>query len=149
MKILIIILSLSATLAWGNTCIPSSDSCDAYLCMEQKYSCGYKGYPLRFGYRLCKNFLKIRTKSETVNKWLVETRYCLQEKFTNNPDYSCKNMFQGSINDHVSCYNETGYCDLSRREKNFVKRQILKEFLVAPVYIIKNAKMFFQKACRN
>lgn len=149
MKFLIIILALSSTLAWGDTCTPSSDNCNAYLCMEQKHSCGYRGYPLRFGYRLCKSFLKLRTNSEIANKWLVDTRYCLQEKLTRNPDYNCTNMFYGSINDHVSCYNETGYCLLPNKDKRLIKKQILKEFIAAPIYIIQNARMFFKKACRD
>ena len=150
MKLTLITLLFSLSIsAFSATCTPSSDNCDAYLCMEQKHSCGYKGYPLKFGYRFCQNFLSAKSNSEVVKKWLVETRYCLQDKLTNNPDYNCKNMFYGSIRDHVSCYDETGFCSLSKKEKKFVKKQILKEFLTAPIYILKNARMFFQKACKG
>ncbi len=146
--LLITLISFNTSFA-NTTCLASSDSCDAYLCMEQKHNCGYKGYPLRFGYRFCRNFLTLKGKTQRVNDWLVSTRYCLQDRLVNNPDYNCNNMFYGSIQDHVSCYDETGYCELSRKEKNSVKKQILKEFLAAPIYIIKNAKMFFKKACRK
>jgi len=149
MKIILVILSLTSALAWGNTCVPSIDNCDAYLCMEQKHSCGYKGYPLKFGYRFCQNFLRISSQSEAVTKWLTETRHCLQDKLVSNPEYNCQNLFYGSIKDHVRCYEETGYCSLNKKEKNFVKKEILKEFFTAPIYILKNAKMFFKNACRN
>lgn len=150
MKLTLVTILLSISLsAFANICTPSSDNCDAYLCMEQKHSCGYKGYPLRFGYRFCQNFLHLKGNTDRVNKWLVQTRYCLQDKLTNNPDYNCNNMFFGSMNDHVTCYDETGFCGLSKREKNLVKKQIMKHFLAAPIYILKNAKMFFKKACKS
>lgn len=146
--LLIILLSIAFNVS-AIECTPRNDNCDAYLCMEQKHSCGYKGYPLKFGYRFCRSFINVQVKSEKVKRWLTETRYCLQDKLTSTPDYNCNNMFYGSMKDHVSCYDDTGYCSLSKSEKRIVKKQILKHFTAAPIYIIKNAKMFFKEACKN
>jgi hypothetical protein len=149
MKIFLFVAIIYSAVSWGNSCVPSHDNCSAYLCMEEKYSCGYKGYLLKNGYRFCQSFLNIKTHSPTLSNWLENTRYCLQEKLINNPNYNCKNISNGSINDHVSCYEETGYCQFNRQEKLVVKKQILKDFARAPLYITKNIATFFKKACKN
>jgi len=147
--ILVILISLCFTQAvLASQCVPSHNSCDFYLCLEQEKQCGYKGFPLRYGYRFCHNFLGLKVKSEALTNWLNDTRLCLQERLNQATDYTCHNMFWNSIQDHVSCYSEKGYCELNRSEKRFVKKLILKEFLSAPIYIIKNAKAFFKGACR-
>lgn len=150
MKILMLFLSLfyfGNAFANTNNCVPTDDSCEYYLCLEQELSCGYKGFPLRYGYRFCQNFLDIRTKSEELKGWLDKTRICLQDQLNNMQEKTCSNLFSRSINDHVQCYVDNGFCNLSKRDQNKVKRNILKEFLTAPIYIIKNARKFLKNKC--
>lgn len=151
MKLLLFILIQIALLSgtsFASQCQPSADNCNAYLCLEEELQCGYKGFPLKYGYRFCKNFVKIIPTTEKMDMWLTKTRYCLQEKILQNSEYSCKNLFSQSINDHVTCYIENGFCDMSNKEKIYVEKFILKEFLQAPIYILKNARSFLRKGCR-
>lgn len=145
--VLLFTLIISTATAAEVTCHASNNSCDAYLCLEQKHQCGYTGYPLKFGYRFCQNFLDLKPNSEKLQKWLDDVRYCLQDKLIQNESYHCNNLFDASIDAHVSCYEETGYCELNRSEQNYVKKQIIKEFMMAPIYVLKNAKKFLKEAC--
>lgn len=145
---IILIISCSISYALANQCTPSSSDCAAYLCLEQKHKCGYKGYPLKFGYQFCQNFLDMNPKSEKLKVWLKDVRYCLQDKIINNPDYNCKNFYQASIDAHVNCYNETGFCELSKKDQNYVKYKIMKGFFNGPMYVLSNASRFFKEACR-
>jgi hypothetical protein len=145
---IILILSISSSFANSN-CTPKEDSCDYYLCLEEEMRCGYKGFPLRYGYKFCQNFLDINTKSEELKNWLDKTRICLQESLDHSDLKQCSTLLNVSVKDHVKCYIDNGYCDLQKRDRRVVKKLIIQEFLTAPIYIIRNAKEFFRNKCPN
>lgn len=146
MKIMLL-LTLFLSVSFASECVPNNTDCSFYLCLEKEKKCGYRGFPLRYGYRFCQYFEGMETYSEKLNTWLSDTRICLQEKLKAN-DYSCQYMFYNSIQDHVSCYEDSGYCALDKGERRIVRRKILRELLDAPIYIVKNAVTFLRKACR-
>lgn len=149
MKLLVpLILLFRLSNSWANQCSPSGLDCSAYLCVEDTLKCGYKGFPLRFGYRFCNNFLELKVKSSRLNTWLNNTRHCLQDKMVSNSLYSCSNIQAGSIRDHVTCYKENGFCQLPTNEKNLIKKEIIKEFFTAPLYVTKNIRNFLINGCR-
>lgn len=133
---------------WAKECTPRDDSCEFYLCMESNMQCGYNGYPLRLGYRFCEQIIKANAQTQGLKTWLNETRLCLQEKMQNKQQLSCNQLAYASVNDHVSCYIDNGYCELSRSQKRFVKKLILKKIFTAPKFIFMNAKALLKNGCK-
>jgi len=137
------------SLAMAQDCVPTQDSCGFYLCLEDKMQCGYNGYPLRLGYRFCREIEKMKVKSVKLNLWLNTTRYCLQEKLMNKTDLQCNQLAYSSVKDHVSCYLDNGYCDLAKGEKKIIQKYISKSILKAPKFIFMNAKALLSKGCNT
>lgn len=128
-------------------CIPSDDSCDFYLCLESEKQCGFNGYPLRIGYRFCRQIINAKPRTENLKDWFNATRLCLQEKMINKKDLTCPQLAAASVQDHVSCYLNNGYCELSKSQKNYVKRMILRKFFKAPKFILMNARALLKAGC--
>lgn len=128
-------------------CIPEQHSCNYYLCLESKMQCGLKGYPLNYGYRFCNNFLNVKKLSSNGERWLTDTRKCLQEKVEQMSDRNCETLWKASIDDHVDCYIDNGYCELSKKDKKRIKKVVLKEMTVFPLMILKNIRAFNKVGC--
>jgi hypothetical protein len=131
-------------IALSNSCTPSSFSCAFYTCMEKEVNCGKDGYLQKYGAQLCKDFLKFETRSEELKTWLTSTRICLQRKLWEKRNAACEDLEDLAITDHLECYFENGYCNLSNSDKREVKSKILLEFLKAPVYVLKNVREFLK-----
>jgi hypothetical protein len=145
-KFFFVLLCISHV-SWGQDCSPSKYTCDFYLCLENNIQCGEKGYPLRYGYRFCKEIQKIKNGSLVLQNWLNETRYCLQEKLLEKKQFECQLLFDQSVIDHTNCYLENGYCELPIKDKKIIRKQILKSFLKAPLFILQNAESLLKDGC--
>ena len=130
-------------------CVPSENSCQYYLCLENKMQCGYNGYPLKLGYRFCNNILRVKTKSADLQDWFKKTRSCLQEKMSQKQDLRCSQLAHASVKDHVGCYIDNGYCELSKSKQRFIKKLVIKKFYQAPKFIFMNAKALLKKGCKK
>lgn len=148
MKIIIILtFFFSLKNSYANSCIPSDNTCDFYSCTENELNCGKRGYPINFGLRFCNQFNTLKLKNGPLKRWITSTRICLQNRINKRSDSSCKLLKKNSIDDHVRCYYDHGFCQLNKKDKDFIKDQILKNFWVAPTYILKNAKAMLQHGC--
>ena len=136
------------TTSYAQDCVPEHNSCSFYLCLEKQLKCGTKGYPISYGYKFCHNFLNVNMKTEKGKQWLMDTRLCLQQRVIESKQTNCQDLWEDSIRDHVNCYIETGYCDLSSKEKTKVKYLVLKEFFSYPGIIYKNIRAFQKIGCR-
>lgn len=100
---------------------PNSENCDYYYEVENQYNCGKKGYPLKFGFRMCELYKKAEPKMpERVKEWFPKVRLCLQQFIHDNQFFSeksCKDLRKAALNSHVKCYEDTGYCQLSFSDK--------------------------------
>ncbi|WP_347357244.1 hypothetical protein [Bdellovibrio sp.] len=116
LAIFTILVSLTAA---ASSCVPSDQSCDFYACKEREHSCGKKGYWQNFGYPYCQKFLKDEARFSPQSQiWLQDVRYCLQERIQHMAEgASCSNMHTIAMDSHVSCYVDTGFCDLSYVEQ--------------------------------
>ena len=96
-------------------CVADVNSCEAYLCRDQKQRCGEDGYWQGYGHHFCKKFLDDHEKfSAPLQSWLSDVRYCLQVEALNlNPQLSCDETHKAAIDSHVACYVETGFCNLN------------------------------------
>ncbi len=115
-SLLFLILSFNAHAAAKNSCASTIGSCDYYLCRESMKSCGDEGYNLRFGYKYCDNFMNevIRKLSPHGQQWMPKVAACLQEKMEKiSLKNSCEKIETLAIQSHSSCYQKTGWCELS------------------------------------
>lgn len=107
-------------------CESKTTSCDFYRCVDKEMPCGNDGYLLGFGERFCRRFDKILDKLSPQGKsWFFTARQCLTEKILSiDKSSSCHEIEEKSYSDHKPCYIETGYCDLSLRDKAHIMKVI-------------------------
>jgi hypothetical protein len=77
--------------------------------------CGKKGYLSKIGKKYCENFLALDGKLSADGEiWLDSTRACLQQKLLVNyhNGVECNELKKITVNDHVDCYIQNGYCSL-------------------------------------
>lgn len=110
---------LASFAAMASSCLPSDQSCDFYACKEREQACGKRGYWQNFGYPYCQKFLKDEARfSPRSQIWLQDVRYCLQERIQEVAEgTSCKDLHTMAMDSHVSCYVDTGFCDLKYMEQ--------------------------------
>jgi hypothetical protein len=104
---------------------PSSRSCDYYYEVERDYKCGEHGYPLDFGHRLCEKYLTAQPNvSKSLRLWFPKVRYCLQVYLENNRGNfrGCQDLRRKALKSHTTCYEKTGFCDLSFSDKMTILR---------------------------
>jgi hypothetical protein len=116
----------------SNQCSHLKGDCEFYACMEEEYKCGRAGYPTGFGGKYCLGFSSIEKDfSEEGKLWIEKTRACLMQKILQAPDYNnCQELREKSFTDHVPCYVESGFCQLSFMDKlkitNLIKKELFK-----------------------
>ena len=100
-------------------CSLIKNECEFYSCLETKKNCGKYGYPLGFGKKYCLLFEKREHKfSASGNLFINKTRNCLIKTLLDSPkEVSCKALKRQAFKDHISCYIESGFCELSKSDK--------------------------------
>jgi len=104
-----------------DSCIEAIDlnecgQCAYYNCLESKAQCGEDGYLINFVGKYCDRFTQITRPrlSEFGKVWLDGVRECLI--YNMEEDYyegeSCESIEDRGIEDHISCYVDTGICSL-------------------------------------
>lgn len=99
---------------------PSRTSCEYYQNLEEIHQCGPKGYPLRFGLRLCEKYLRAEPKaSPGIQAWFPEVRLCLQEALEEQREEitDCEDLKKRALDSHIPCYVSTGFCELGFGKK--------------------------------
>jgi hypothetical protein len=149
MTLIAILFSLLSLNAVANTkqCQPSADSCEMYLCVEENMNCGYKGYPLRIGYRFCEIFKKFKPTSLATITWVDKVRYCIQDKQKESHKYQCNQLAANSVKEHLDCYVDNGYCELNQKDRTVVRKYLIKNFLKAPKFFYMNMKNMLRNGC--
>ena len=93
---------------------PSKSDCEFYTELNNKIKCGKSNYlnevqPLCEKYLLAENSL-----GSEIQIFFPNIRYCLQNELLKKLDENfCQNLNQISIESHVQCYVDNGYCELS------------------------------------
>lgn len=121
-----------------NSCDPSPDSCNSYLCMEDDNKCGSNGYYLAYAHKYCDRFSKNINKFSFYGQvWLLDAKVCLQEKSIEiaNIGLSCRNIKKEAFKSHVPCYLDAGFCSLSFKDK-FNVMKIIHDSLLKPSTLI-------------
>lgn len=89
--------------------IPSTESCDFYLCLEENKNCGEDGYPIGYGNKYCNKFTNACSSdlsSESASKWILGTKMCLQKELNNQYvlSASCDGLYDFAFDTHPFCY---------------------------------------------
>jgi hypothetical protein len=118
MTILKLAAVLSLILAPQAQALPV-DPCQFYLDREQEAQCGPQGYYVEFGHRFCTLYSRSsRLLSARGQRWMEQTRECLIRKMQQEePRLACSQVPMVAQDHHASCYAETGYCNLSLRDR--------------------------------
>lgn len=93
---------------------PSETSCQFYQDLAQEYQCTQTNY-LNEASQLCEKYLAHEPQmNNEIQIFFPKIRRCLQEKLQEQmgPDF-CDNLLYTSVDSHVYCYIEHGYCELS------------------------------------
>ena len=122
------IFLLTATLislnVWAG---PNSRDCEYYKDVEARFLCGRNGYPLNYGYRMCKMYLRQQhSVSPGLRKWFPKVRFCLQNYLHKNQTKfrGCNDLQARALKSHVGCYVKTGFCELSWSDRLAIVRSL-------------------------
>ncbi len=131
---------------------PEYGSCNFYLSLEKTIPCGPAGYAKDFGYFYCEQFLKAKAYRFSVRgkDFLAKNAFCLQDEiyrsYMDNPHLSCQQIESRAFKDHVNCYTESDFCELSISDKviltNIIKKQL-------PLKIARDQIKEVLKRCRQ
>jgi hypothetical protein len=127
MRALIFICLLFSTLASAHSdCQQYLDDCEYYSCLEVEKQCGRRGYLIGFGRKFCMRFDKRQGNfSDEGKAWMERVRSCLIRGMEEAPQsLSCRTFKRAAVKLHVPCYVESGYCELSKRDKKAVIKMI-------------------------
>ena len=142
---LLLLLSASECIGQGSS-KPEKGTCDFYVYEDSVRQCGQRGYLVKFGYKYCNFFLGSHFDkfSEDGRKWALEMGYCLQVKIDEISDsVSCKQLNKLARKSHLLCILESGYLDLSKKDRRVYRRLGARNPLNWPAglsYIIKLKK---------
>lgn len=129
-------------------CSVLADECEFYTCYESNKKCGRFGYPEGFGEKYCLRFDKKKSKfSAKGQEFIDKTRLCLIKNLIDIPeDLSCRKLKKKSFKDHIPCYVEGGYCDLSKSDRKELYKVAWPTFWRGRVI---KAGLKIKKICRN
>ena len=123
---LFLLFCVSATSAFAqDNSKPIRGECEYYQYEDSIRQCGKRGYLIRYGYKYCNFFMGTHYDrwSEEGQKWATEMGYCLQMSIYELPDsLSCKELKKLASKSHLPCLLESGYLDLSKKDKRVYKR---------------------------
>lgn len=127
MKLIIIFLIFTLSLrAEFKNCSHLKDRCEYYRCVEAQTSCGFRGYPKGFGQKYCLRFQRNVGKFSSQGREFIErTRHCLIDQLDKmDSSIKCSKIKKQAFKDHVPCYVESGYCELSKHDRKELYKTI-------------------------
>ncbi|TNF00345.1 MAG: hypothetical protein EP326_06595 [Deltaproteobacteria bacterium] len=121
-----ICLFFSTMVQAGSDCQQYLDDCEYYSCIEVQKQCGEDGYPIGFGRKYCMRFEERRANlSPEGQEWMKRVRSCLIAGMEESSDeLTCREFKSSAVKLHVPCYVDSGYCQLSKKDKKAVIKMI-------------------------
>eukprot|EP00058_Branchiostoma_floridae_P013149 XP_002598637.1 hypothetical protein BRAFLDRAFT_67034 [Branchiostoma floridae] len=111
--------------------------CDFYKCLEDKYRCGAKGYPIGYGYRYCSRFRAYYDDFNDEGKaWIDNVRKCRMKALVpiyKSKSYSCDEVKTLAFRSHSTCYVESGFCKVFPTNKPN-KRALMKVYQICDFF---------------
>jgi len=124
--ILFFIFCIQASAWAGSTCSEINNDCEYYSCVAETKHCSKSSYLLRFGQRYCLRYNERRSAfSASGIKWIEDVRSCLIRRMSFYESIlSCRDLKSQAFMDHIPCYLESGFCDLSKSDRFQVLKTI-------------------------
>jgi hypothetical protein len=112
-------------------CRSHINSCSYYPCVSAELGCSAKNYLVSFGKKYCRVFAKKEEQFSTRGKqFLDRVGNCLRNEIENKfSELNCSNAKQSAARDHVTCYVESGFCELSVWDKYRIFENIITPLL--------------------
>ena len=120
------------------TTLVQGSNCEWYeKCLEKKFNCGARGYPLGYGKVYCGQFGNFNSFI-LVRDWVQKTTACLKQRLVpylyDNVDMTCKKLKQTAFATHPKCYDEAGFCRLFKKlgvkDSVIFAKELLKTYKV-------------------
>ena len=124
----IAILLFSSLIVWGAAdCSQFSNDCEYYTCVAQSRHCTSKSYPINFGRKYCLRYNQSFQKfSSNGKRWIQDVRRCLIQKMESyDSELTCHELKIRAFKDHIPCYIDHGYCELSNQDKIEIIKTVL------------------------
>ena len=105
----------------SESCIQALDfnscaQCSYYKCLEEEAQCGPTGYLIDFVGKYCTRFMQVTYPRLSVfgQVWMDGVRECLIYNMDTGYEAgeSCESIEKRGIDDHITCYVNTGICSL-------------------------------------
>lgn len=123
----------------------SRDSCEFYRQFDKQKGCStasedsksLSNYLMGYGFKYCDIYLTFEREeglSEALINWLRDTRLCLQQTFSLNVEalaLSCDEIGKLAFESHSICYQDSGFNNLSFKEKKQVCSQVAFEDILS------------------
>lgn len=128
--VLLSLTQIKVNAAEAVDCETLKSSCEYYTCFEASRKCGRFGYSKGFGKKYCLRFEKRKPKfSDAGEEWINRTRDCLIEKLNENLEApSCREIKKDSFKEHLSCYVDSGFCELSKADRKQIYKTVWPSF---------------------
>ncbi len=128
MKLLLIIFSLFSLNTFAfEECQNLLSDCEYYTCINKIKKCGKRSYFESFGRKYCHKFAKWEHKFSSQGKnWIEDTKTCLITSIDELEEgLNCKQFKRAAVSQHVPCYINSGYCELSNKDKARVTATVI------------------------
>lgn len=132
----IVLTLLSFNVFATSDCTQYANDCEYYSCVSDSKHCPDSSYPVSFGKRYCLRYEERMGRfSDAGRIWIEEVRKCLiRDMETFESDLTCSQLRKRAFKGHVPCYVESGFCNLSVKDKARVVKTIWPS--IRNVYIL-------------
>lgn len=102
-----------------SNCREIENDCEYYSCVSESRHCRNSSYLIRFGRKYCLRYDNRRPSFSLNGRiWIDNVRGCLIRHMNTYPEtMSCKEFKNVAFKDHVPCYLESGFCELSKSDR--------------------------------
>ena len=149
LKISLIIFLICYTQSQNCQAMSLTETCDFYpQCLETKYHCGPKGYPIGYGFKYCSKFINFFDNFPPKGQeWIKKTLVCLKQALLKDFN-SCDQLYDTAFNSHPECYFKAGFCDLFLDPKHIKQtiQALLKVYELKDFASITSMKQIYDTA---
>ncbi|MCC7403805.1 MAG: hypothetical protein IT288_05340 [Bdellovibrionales bacterium] len=111
-----------------------------YAQINNEMNCQPGNYLMSFGYHYCHQFEKeLRSFSVESQQKLTQIKLCLIQGLNLDRSLTCENVRSRSLNRHIECYLQHGFCQMPMSDRLKVYQVVLKELFEPDVFEVAQA----------
>lgn len=117
-----------------------SSACLRYAQIHSELSCPPDNYLMTFGYHYCHRFEReLENFSVASQQKLTQIKLCLIQGLNEDQTLSCDNVRSRSLNLHIECYQQHGFCQMPVGDRLKVYQIVFKELFEVDVFAVAQA----------